>query len=356
MTIAPTEQSTVPAAGTTVLDVEDLRVHIPTENGLLKAVDGVDFTLQAGRTLGLVGESGSGKSLTARTLLRLHPDSFTEAGRIHLHETAAEDGLDLLGLDRKGPVIRDVRGRRIAMIFQEPMTAFSPLYTIGNQIIEAILLHRTPEKNEAREICLEMLRKVGIADAERRVDQYPHEFSGGMLQRAMIAMALSCNPEILIADEPTTALDVTIQAQVLELMKELQDEFGMAILFITHDLAVVAEMCDEVAVMYLGKIVEHAPVRDIFKNPKHPYTRGLHASIPKLGMGRGARLQAIEGVVPQAIDMPAMCGFYARCQDRIEGVCDTQTPLTLTLGTDHTVRCFLYDDDAGSDPESEQTP
>nr|WP_192756188.1 ABC transporter ATP-binding protein [Actinopolymorpha pittospori] len=333
----------MPATGTTVLTVEDLRVHLPTENGLLKAVDGVSFTVKAGMTLGIVGESGSGKSLTAKTLLRLNPKDFQESGRVTLHRTATDEELDLLELRRDGSVIRTVRGRRIAMIFQEPMTAFSSLHTIGDQIMEAILLHRTQDRAVAREVCLEAMKKVGIADAERRIDQYPHEFSGGMRQRAMIAMALSCEPEILIADEPTTALDVTIQAQVLELMKQLQRETGMAIVFITHDLAVVAEMCDEVAVMYLGSIVEHAGVREIFKAARHPYTRGLLRSIPRLGMGRSERLFAIEGTVPQAIDMPPMCGFAERCPQRIDGICDTVVPRTLTIGPQHTVRCVLHD-------------
>lgn len=327
----------------TVMEVEDLQVHLPTENGVLKAVDGVSFTLQAGRTLGLVGESGSGKSLTAKTLLRLNPKHFRESGRITLRPTAQDEEIDLMELRRDGAGIRSVRGRRVAMIFQEPMSAFSPLYTIGDQIMEAVLLHRTADRAEAREICLETMRKVGIADAGRRIDQYPHEFSGGMLQRALIAMALSCEPEILIADEPTTALDVTIQAQVLELMRELQQEFGMAILFITHDLAVVAEMCDDVAVMYLGSIVEQAEVREIFADPQHPYTQGLLRSIPRLGMGRQEPLYAIEGIVPQAIDMPPMCGFADRCTQRIEGVCDIARPRRIEVAPRHAVRCFLHD-------------
>ncbi len=339
----------------TVLEVEDLRVHVPTEEGLLKAVDGVSLTLEAGRTLGLVGESGCGKSLTSKTVLRLNPADFTETGRVLLVGDDDEEDQELISLRRDGEVLRSVRGRRIAMIFQEPMTAFSPLYRIGNQIIEAILLHRTRDKAEARDICIEMMRKVGIADAERRIDQYPHEFSGGMLQRAMIAMALSCNPDILIADEPTTALDVTIQAQVLELMKDLQQEFGMAILFITHDLAVVAEMCDEVAVMYLGKIVERAPVRELFHRPKHPYTRGLLDSIPKLGLG-GQRLRTIEGTVPKPIDRPAMCGFYERCADRIEGVCDQRDPIEIAVGSQHTVNCFLYGGAEDDEPRGKELP
>lgn len=339
----------------TVLEVEDLKVHVPVEDGLLKAVDGVSLTLQSGRTLGLVGESGCGKSLTSKTMLRLNPENFQESGRVVLTGSDEEEDRDIIPLPRDGKVLRSIRGQRIAMIFQEPMTAFSPLYRIGNQIIEAILLHRTSDKDEARQICIEMMRKVGIADAERRIDQYPHEFSGGMLQRAMIAMALSCNPDILIADEPTTALDVTIQAQVLELMKDLQDEFGMAILFITHDLAVVAEMCDEVAVMYLGKIVEQAPVREIFHNPQHPYTRGLLESIPKLGTG-GQRLRTIEGTVPKPIDRPPMCGFYERCAVRIEGVCDQRTPIEIVTGQDHTVSCFRFGGADEAEPQGEVAP
>lgn len=228
------------------------------------------------------------------------------------------------------------------MIFQEPMTAFSPMYTIGNQIMESILIHRTKDKKEAKKIALEMLSKVGISDEAKRFDQYPHEFSGGMRQRAMISMALSCNPELLIADEPTTALDVTIQAQVMELMKGLQKEFGMAILLVTHDLGIIAEMCDEVAVMYLGKIVEQSTVGEIFKNPKHPYTKGLLNSMPKLAGNRNKRLESIEGTVPMPIDMPPMCGFYDRCKDRIEGVCNKQAVPKTRISDNHMVRCFLY--------------
>ncbi|MFC7455641.1 ABC transporter ATP-binding protein [Brachybacterium sp. GCM10030267] len=334
------------ATGTPVLSVQDLAVHLPTEHGLLRAVDGVSFEVRAGQTLGIVGESGSGKSVTAKTLLRLKPARFHESGTVRLHGADGSDALDLMELRADGPMIRAVRGRRIAMIFQEPMTAFSPLHTIGDQIMEAILLHRTSDRAEARDICLEWMLRVGIGDAERRIDQYPHQFSGGMRQRAMIAMALSCEPEVLIADEPTTALDVTIQAQVLELMQELQEETGMAIVFITHDLAVVAGMCDEVAVMYLGRIVEQAPVRELFSSPQHPYTRGLLRSIPRLGMGRDERLHAIEGTVPQAIDLPPMCSFRDRCTARIEGVCETAEPRLLELTGRHHVRCFLHDPDA----------
>jgi peptide/nickel transport system ATP-binding protein len=251
--------------------------------------------------------------------------------------------VDLVKLKRNGREIRAIRGSKIAMIFQEPMAAFSPLYTIGNQIMESILLHRTKNKKEAAILTIDILQRVGISNPEKRFHQYPHEFSGGMMQRAMIAMALSCEPELLIADEPTTALDVTIQAQVLDLMKQLQREFGMAIVFITHDLGIVAEMCDEVAVMYLGKIVEQATVREIYKNPKHPYTRGLLRSIPTIG-SRKERLESIEGTVPIPINMPPMCGFFDRCQDRIPGVCDKREVPETQLSDNHRVSCFLYAD------------
>ncbi|MFA9560295.1 ABC transporter ATP-binding protein [Evansella sp. AB-rgal1] len=327
---------------TKFLQVSDLKIHLQTDAGLMKAVDGVSFSIEKGKTLGIVGESGCGKSLTSKAILQLNPDDFRTEGSIVIEGSDGKQQ-DILTLKQDGKELRSIRGKKISMIFQEPMTAFSPLYTIGNQIMEAVLLHRTTNKQEAKKITLEMLGKVGISDVNRRFNQYPHEFSGGMRQRAMIAMALSCNPELLIADEPTTALDVTIQAQVLELMKELQEEFGMSILFITHDLGIVAEMCDEVAVMYLGKVVEHAPVRDIFKNPKHPYTKGLLDSIPKIGMGRKEKLKSIEGMVPQAIDLPPMCSFFDRCKDRIPGVCDVRDPHEIQLNEKHRVSCVLYE-------------
>ncbi|WP_308443775.1 ABC transporter ATP-binding protein [Paenibacillus glycanilyticus] len=332
-----------------LLRVQDLKIRIKMDNGVMNAVDGVDFEIRKGRTLGLVGESGCGKSLTSRALIGINPKECETSGTIdYLSSEDTKDGaLDLLSLDPNGRKIRSIRGRKIAMIFQEPMTAFSPMYTIGNQIMEAILIHRTKNKKEAKRIALEMLSKVGISDQEKRFDQYPHEFSGGMRQRAMISMALSCNPEILIADEPTTALDVTIQAQVLELMKRLQQEFGMAILLVTHDLGIIAEMCDEVAVMYLGKIVEQAPMREIFRNPKHPYTKGLMRSMPRLGGNKAKRLESIEGSVPVPVNMPPMCGFYDRCKDRIEGVCNKQSVPSTQISDSHTVRCFLYSEQQG---------
>ncbi|NOU96121.1 ATP-binding cassette domain-containing protein [Paenibacillus sp. LMG 31456] len=329
-----------------LLSVQDLRIRIQMDNGELNAVDGVDFEIRKGKTLGLVGESGCGKSLTSRAIISINPKECETTGTI-VYQSSSEkelNSLNLLSLDSRSKQIRSIRGRKIAMIFQEPMTAFSPMYTIGNQIMESILIHRTKNKKEAKQIALEMLSKVGISDQEKRFDQYPHEFSGGMRQRAMISMALSCNPELLIADEPTTALDVTIQAQVLELMKGLQKEFGMAILLVTHDLGIIAEMCDEVAVMYLGKIVEQSTVKEIFNNPKHPYTKGLLRSMPRMGSNKTKRLESIEGTVPIATNMPPMCGFYERCNDRIEGVCNMQAVPKTQIAENHMVRCFLYQD------------
>jgi peptide/nickel transport system ATP-binding protein len=250
--------------------------------------------------------------------------------------------VELIGLanQKKTDKIRSIRGKEISMIFQEPMVAFSPMYTIGNQINEATLLHITKDKKKAKEISMEVMRKVGIANVEKRYNQYPHEFSGGMLQRALIAMALVCNPKLLIADEPTTALDVTIQAQILELMKELQKDFGTAILFITHDLGVVAKMCDRVAVMYLGNVVETADAKEIYANPQHPYTRGLIGSVHKIGSKKEDRLFSIEGTVPLAMNLPKACGFYDRCDARIEGLCNKAEPELVEVSPGHQIACF----------------
>jgi peptide/nickel transport system ATP-binding protein len=250
--------------------------------------------------------------------------------------------LDLASLDARGPLIRAIRGRVISMIFQEPMTSLSPVHTVGNQIMEAILLHRTGDKAEARDIALAMLDRVGISNPTQRVDEYPHQLSGGMRQRAMIAMALSCHPALLIADEPTTALDVTVQAQILELIKELQGQLGMAIQYITHDLGVISEVADEVAVMYLGRVVEKGTVRQIFKDPLHPYTERLLKSIPRLGKKAGLRLDAIKGTVPIPLDPPARCGFYGRCPVAMEGICDRSIPALVDKGEGHLVRCFVH--------------
>jgi peptide/nickel transport system ATP-binding protein len=327
----------------TVIQVKDLKINIKVDNDILTAVRGVGFYINKGETLGLVGESGCGKSLTSKAILGINPSNCKSEGEI-LFNSDAKGGVDLLRLPPRGKEIRNIRGKQISMIFQEPMVAFSPLYTIGNQISEAARLHITKDKKKAKEISLEMMKKVGIANAEKRYDQYPHEFSGGMLQRALIAMALVCKPKLLIADEPTTALDVTIQAQILDLMKSLQGEFGMSILFITHDLGTVAKMCDRVAVMYLGKIVETASVEEIYKNPKHPYTKGLMGSVHKIASKKQERLFAIEGTVPMAFNLPKGCGFYDRCQERIDGVCNKENPELLDIGDGHLLSCFAQGD------------
>ena len=313
-----------------IIRVNDLRVSIRMDEGLLTPVRGVSFEIRAGETLGLVGESGCGKSLTSKAILGINDKKCTSEGEV-LFRDENDRLVDLVKLDPRGKQIRAIRGKQISMIFQEPMVAFSPMYTIGNQI--------TKDKKESREITLEMMKKVGIANAEKRYDQFPHEFSGGMLQRALIAMALVCKPRLLIADEPTTALDVTIQAQILELMQKLQQELGMAILFITHDLGTVAKMCDRVAVMYLGKIVETGTAREIYKNPQHPYTRGLMGSVHKIGSRKLDRLFSIEGTVPLALNLKPGCGFYDRCDVRQEGVCNVREPETVHLEGAHCAAC-----------------
>ncbi len=302
-----------------ILEVRNLNVHIAVDDYDLHAVRGVNFTLRKGETLGLVGESGCGKSVTSKEVLGINPDNCRSEGQI-LYRTKSGKVLNLLELDRDGTTYRAIRGAEISMIFQEPMTAFSPLYSIGNQLAEIVLLHDPKAtKESARQRVLEMLTKVGIANPEKRIDQYPHEFSGGMLQRALIAMLLCCDPDLLISDEPTTALDVTIQAQILELMRSLQKEFGMSILFITHDLGTVANMCDNVAVMYLGQIVEYGTVRQIFHNPQHPYTKGLLRSLPKMDQSREEKLYIINGVVPLPVGLKPCCGFHDRCEECIAG-------------------------------------
>ena len=326
-----------------ILEVKDLNVHINVDDYDLHAVRGVNFSLKNGETLGLVGESGCGKSVTSKEVLGINPSNCKGSGQI-LYRTKSGKVLNLLELNQDGAVYRAIRGSEISMIFQEPMTAFSPLYTIGNQLAEIILLHDPKAtKASARERVLEMLKKVGIANPEKRIDQYPHEFSGGMLQRALIAMMLCCNPDILIADEPTTALDVTIQAQILELMRSLQKEFGMSILFITHDLGTVANMCDNVAVMYLSEIVEYGTVHQIFHNPQHPYTKGLLRSLPKMNESREEKLYIINGIVPLPVDLPPCCGFYDRCEYCIEGVCPNRTIPEFTVEPGHMVRCMLME-------------
>ncbi len=323
-----------------VLEVHDLITHFHLEEGVLKAVDGVSFTLLQNQTLGIVGESGCGKSVTVQSIMGIVPGQPEIRGSAQFY---LDDGsLDLLALDRDSETYREIRGQEIAMIFQEPKAAFSPVHTDGFQIMEAIRVHKASPWQECRARALELLQQVGIPNPEVNIDAYPHQLSGGMLQRAMIAMALALHPRILIADEPTTALDVTVQAQILRLMKRLQAELGMSILFITHDLGVIAHMADEVLVMYLGRVVEQADVQTIFKEPKHPYTRALMASIPRVHKSRADRLSAIEGSVPIALDPPARCAFAPRCPDFMPGRCDTQEPALLELSPGHKARCFLY--------------
>jgi len=297
---------------TPILDVRDLSVHFHIDGQTVRAVDGISYTIGEERTLGVVGESGCGKTVTGLSIMGLvqSPPGKLEGGSILYFRD--RQPIDLAKLPPKGRQIRTIRGNEIAMIFQEPMTSLNPVYTIGHQIMEAVILHQKLGKKQAKAEAIRMLRAVGIPLPEERVDEYPHQLSGGMRQRAMIAMALSCNPSLLIADEPTTALDVTIQAQVLELMNDLRKRFSTAIQFITHDLGVIATMADDVVVMYLGRIVESASVEDIFHAPKHPYTQGLMNSIPSLAARKG-RLEPIVGVVPDPFDVPEGCGFEPRC-------------------------------------------
>jgi len=323
-----------------IVEVKGLRVYFHTEDGVARAVDGVDFAIASEKTLGVVGESGCGKSVTARAIMGLiEAPGRIEAGEILLRRDGGP--VDLTRLDPRGREMRAIRGSDIAMIFQEPMTSLNPVFTIGDQIVEAILLHQNVDRREARERAMSMLGAVGIPLPRQRFHEYPHQLSGGMCQRAMIAMALSCNPSLLIADEPTTALDVTIQAQVMDLMNELRRDFQGGIMFITHDLGVVAAMAEDVIVMYLGKVVERAPVREIFHHPQHPYTRGLVRSIPSLtDTGRG-RLQAIEGVVPTPLEVPRGCRFAPRCPN-VMAVCRDRSPALVEVAPGHAAACFLH--------------
>ncbi len=328
-----------------VLTINNLKTHFFLDEGTVRAVDGVTMDIPRGKTVGIVGESGCGKSVTAFSALRLvsSPGQIVE-GEIVLHRPDRE--IYLTDLDEEGEDIRAIRGHEIAMIFQEPMTSLSPVHTVGFQIVEAIRLHLDLRGEEARSLAVNMLDRVGIPDAERRFAQYPHEMSGGMRQRVMIAMALSCRPALLIADEPTTALDVTIQAQILDLMRDLQDEFQMSIMLITHDLGVVAEMADEVAVMYMGRIVEHATTEEIFENPKHPYTQALMESIPGMIRQRKTRLQTIRGSVPDPYTQLQGCPFHPRCEVVQDGVCNAgERPELLAVEDGHAVACVLYGGD-----------
>jgi oligopeptide/dipeptide ABC transporter ATP-binding protein len=323
-----------PPSPDVVLEVRDLVTTFDTDTGTLTAVDGVSFGVRRGRTLGIVGESGCGKSVSALSIMRLLPQPM---GKIR-QGAVLFDGLDLT---RATPEqMHEIRGGRIGMIFQEPMTALNPVHSIGRQLSEVFLLHRTRDKREALRLSIEMLGKVGIPSPEIRVGEYPHQLSGGMRQRVVIAMALACKPALVIADEPTTALDVTIQAQILELMHALQQEMGMAIILITHDLGVIADMCDDVVVMYAGRVAESGPVDRIFERPAHPYTRGLLNSIPRLAMRRKSRLNVIEGMVPSLADLPVGCRFQNRCPHRAE-IC-ARPPALESVETGHAVACHRW--------------
>jgi oligopeptide/dipeptide ABC transporter ATP-binding protein len=318
-----------------LLRVDDLRTYFHTDEGTAKAVDGVSFEVAEQETLGIVGESGCGKSVTALSILRLIPDppGRVEGGNVHFQ------GRDLLKLSEKE--MRRIRGNEIAMIFQEPMTSLNPVYTVGEQISEVLRLHRGMSRAESVERAIEMLRRVRIPDPEQRVEEYPHQLSGGQRQRVMIAMALACDPALLIADEPTTALDVTVQAQILDLLRHLQDEFAMAIMLITHDLGVIAETAHRVVVMYAGIVVESGTVEQVFDGPNHPYTEGLKAAIPKLGE-KAERLATIPGSVPSPYEEIVGCPFQNRCS-YVMDVCRREFPALYAVGTGHEARCFLYD-------------
>ncbi|MEV4799820.1 ABC transporter ATP-binding protein [Nonomuraea sp. NPDC049421] len=325
------------------LDVKDLKIHFPTDDGLVRSVDGLSFSVERGKTLGIVGESGSGKSVTSLGVLGLH-----KGGRARLSGEIWLDGEELIGASAEH--VRKLRGKKMAMIFQDPLSSMHPFYTVGHQIVEAYRIHNDVSKQVARKHAVDMLGRVGIPEPARRVDSYPHEFSGGMRQRAMIAMALSCDPELLIADEPTTALDVTVQAQILDLMRDLQREFNSALIVITHDLGVVAELSDDILVMYAGKCVEYGTTDDVFYRPEHPYTWGLLGSMPRLDREPTERLLPIKGSPPSLINVPPGCAFHPRCpySERTAGKATTEVPALAETEGGHLVRCHMSRDERQS--------
>jgi peptide/nickel transport system ATP-binding protein len=323
-----------------MLEVRDLKIHFPTDDGLVKAVDGVSFTLDRGRTLGIVGESGSGKSVTSLGIMGLHHGTRTDiSGHIWL------DGEDLVAASASR--VRQLRGSKMAMIFQDPLSSLHPYYTVGYQIAEAYLVHNKVGKKAAKAHAVDMLGRVGIPNPQARVDDYPHQFSGGMRQRAMIAMALSCDPELLIADEPTTALDVTVQAQILDLISRMQEEFGSAVIIITHDLGVVAELADDILVMYAGRMAEYGTSEDIFDRPGHPYAWGLLSSMPRMDRARTDRLTPIPGTPPSLINVPSGCPFHPRCAyaAQTNGRSQNEVPPLRAVGPGHEVACHLSTDE-----------
>jgi peptide/nickel transport system ATP-binding protein len=364
-----TSKETSPVTSDLLMDVRDLRVSFHTDEGLITPVDGVTFQVRKGKTLGIVGESGSGKSVSTRAMVKLLPKNaiVDPDSKILFYNNGRETPLDINSLNANNPAIRRIRGGEIAMIFQEPMASFSPVYTIGNQIVEAVRQHRISDisplaptvtvgsqmiegmrankkisKTEARRVAIEMLNRVGISNAKVRINQFPHELSGGMRQRAMIAVALSTYPKMLIADEPTTALDVTIQAQIIELIKGLQAELNMSVIFITHDMGLIARVADAVAVMYLGIIVERGRTEDLIEQPKHPYTQGLLDAIPRLDR-LNRRLTPVSGDIPNPLERPSGCPFHPRCKQFIPGVCDADMPNRTKMKNHRFVRCFLYE-------------
>ncbi len=331
-----------------LIDVQDLRTYFYLHEGTVKAVDGVDFQIREGRSLGVIGESGCGKSVTAQSLMRIvpRPPGKEVSGKIQIYirekGSNSPEIVNILDLSAGGEKMRSIRGKQIGMIFQEPMTSLSPLHTIGDQIMEAVLLHEPhTSKQQARERTLDMLSKVGIPYPKRLIDSYPHQYSGGMRQRAMIAMALVCGPSLLIGDEPTTALDVTIAAQIIELIKDLQTDLGMALMYISHDLAVVGQVADDIMVMYRGMVMEHASTDEVFDNQLHPYTSALWRSIPKME-GKMERLKPIRGSLPSPYAEIPGCPFLSRCERAIQGVCEVSLPPLKEVVPGHKVRCFLY--------------
>jgi len=343
----------------TLIEINSLKTYFYLREGVVRAVDGVNFAIKRGKTLGVVGESGCGKSVTARSIMRLveHPGRIVE-GEILYHRLTSDNSeqsvetLDLAKVSPRGRTIRNIRGSEIAMVFQDPMTSFSPVHTIGEQVAEAIRLHQGLDPKEALERAVESLRNVGMPTPGRVVRNYPHQLSGGMRQRAMIAMALSCNPSLLIADEPTTALDVTTEAQILELMQEMKDTYGMALMFITHDLGVIAEMADEVVVMYLGKVMEQADVVSLYQDPKHPYTRALMRSIPRVDADVDGHLEVIKGSVPDPYSIPSGCPFHTRCRYFMDGICNVKDPPYVTLDGNRKVYCHLFGEESMSAAEA----
>ncbi len=335
-----------------LLSVRNLKTYFELDEGTVKAVDGVSFDVYPGQVVGIVGESGCGKSVTIKSVLRIveKPGQIVDGEILFARQSpngnssGVAEMVDLAKLEARSQEMRAIRGRDIALIPQEPMAAFSPVHTIGNQIIEAILLHQAVSKQEAQHIAIERLREVGVPSPEQRIDAYSWELSGGLRQRAMIAMALSCHPKLLIADEPTTAIDVTTQAQVLNLLRSLQQQHNMSIIFITHDLGVIAQIADYVVVMYLGRVMETGPIDDIFHNPKHPYTKALLKSIPTIHSQSRAKLPTIEGSIPHPFNRPSGCPFYPRCSEFMAGICDRRLPSLQPVNNKQSASCFLHHD------------